>query len=92
VTDKPSIIRVKTIIGFGMPKQGTSKAHSDAPGEEAVKETKRNLDWPENKSFYIPKEVLTHFRTAVKRGAQLEKDWEASVKITRRSFRVSERR
>ena len=50
VTDKPSLIRVKTIIGFGMPKQGTSKAHSDAPGEEAVKETKRNLDWPENKS------------------------------------------
>ncbi|PYS99387.1 MAG: transketolase [Acidobacteria bacterium] len=86
VTDKPSIIRIKTIIGFGMPKQGTSKAHSDAPGEEAVKETKRNLDWPENKSFYIPKEVLTHFRTAVKRGAQLEKDWEASVKDYAKKF------
>ena len=86
VTDKPSIIRVKTIIGFGMPKQGTSKAHSDAPGEEAVKETKRNLDWPENKSFYIPKDVLAHFRTAVKRGAQLEKDWEASVKDYAKKF------
>ena len=86
VTDKPSIIRIKTIIGFGMPKQGTSKAHSDAPGEEAVKETKRNLDWPENKSFYIPKEVLTHFRTAVKRGAQLEKDWEALVKDYAKKF------
>jgi transketolase len=35
--DKPKLIRVKTIIGFGMPKAGTSKAHSDAPGEEAVK-------------------------------------------------------
>ncbi|MEP6704647.1 MAG: transketolase [Acidobacteriota bacterium] len=86
VTDKPSIIRVKTIIGFGMPKQGTSKAHSDAPGEEAVKETKRNLDWPENKSFYIPKDALAHFRTAVKRGAQLEKDWEASVKDYAKAF------
>ena len=86
VTDKPSLIRVKTIIGFGMPKQGTSKAHSDAPGEEAVKETKRNLDWPENKSFYIPKEVLTHFRTAVKRGSQLEKDWETSVKDYAKKF------
>ena len=51
IKDKPKLIRVKTIIGFGMPKQGTSKAHSDAPGEEAVKETKRNLGWPENKSF-----------------------------------------
>ena len=78
--EKPKLIRIKTIIGFGMPKQGTSKAHSDAPGEDAVKETKRNLDWPENKSFFIPKDVLAHFRTALKRGAQLEKDWEASVK------------
>lgn len=80
VKDKPSLIRVKTIIGFGMPKQGTSKAHSDAPGADAVKETKRNLGWPENKSFYIPKEVLTHFRAAVKKGAKLEKDWNDSVK------------
>jgi transketolase len=86
ITDKPKLIRIKTIIGFGMPKQGTSKAHSDAPGEEAVKETKRNLDWPENKSFYIPKEVLTHFRTAVKRGAQLEKDWEVAVKDYAKKF------
>ncbi|HEV7643166.1 MAG TPA: transketolase [Pyrinomonadaceae bacterium] len=80
IKGKPKLIRVKTIIGFGMPKQGTSKAHSDAPGADAVKETKRNLGWPENKSFYIPKEVLTHFRTAIKDGAAREKDWEALVK------------
>ena len=80
VKDKPTLIRVHTIIGFGMPKQGTSKAHSDAPGEEAVRETKRNLGWPENKQFYIPKEALTHFRTAVKNGAALEKDWNETVK------------
>ncbi|HEY0426291.1 MAG TPA: transketolase [Pyrinomonadaceae bacterium] len=79
IKDRPKLIRVKTIIGFGMPKQGTSKAHSDAPGEEAVKETKRNLGWDENKQFYIPKEALAKFREAVKRGAQLEKDWEALV-------------
>ncbi|HKX83447.1 MAG TPA: transketolase, partial [Pyrinomonadaceae bacterium] len=80
VKDKPKLIRVKTVIGFGMPKQGTSKAHSDAPGVDAVKETKRNLDWPENKSFYIPKEVLSHFRQAVKSGAKLEKEWNVLVK------------
>lgn len=80
IKDKPKLIRVKTIIGFGMPKQGTNKAHSDAPGEEAVKETKRNLGWDENKHFYVPKEVSAHFREAIKRGAQLEKDWEALVK------------
>jgi transketolase len=86
IKDKPKLIRIKTIIGFGMPKQGTSKAHSDAPGEEAVKETKRNLGWDENKHFYIPKEVLTHFREAVKTGAKLEKDWEALVKKYGKEF------
>ncbi len=80
VKDRPSLIRVHTIIGFGMPKQGTNKAHSDAPGDEAVRDTKRNLGWPENKSFYIPKEALTHFRKAVSNGARLEKDWNEKVK------------
>ena len=83
---KPKLIRIKTIIGFGMPKQGTSKAHSDAPGDDAVKETKRNLDWPENKSFFIPKEALAHFRRALKEGARLEKDWEAGVKQYAKQF------
>ncbi len=80
VKDRPSIIRVHTIIGFGMPKQGTSKAHSDAPGEEAVRETKRNLGMPEDKHFYVPKEVAAHFKQAVKNGAAIEKDWNALVK------------
>jgi transketolase len=86
IKDKPKLIRVKTIIGFGMPKQGTNKAHSDAPGEEAVKETKRNLGWDENKHFYVPKEVSAHFREAIKRGAQYEKDWEALVKKYEKEF------
>jgi transketolase len=85
-TGKPKLIRVKTIIGFGMPKQGTNKAHSDAPGEEAVKETKRNLDWPEKKQFYIPKEALAHFRKAVKEGAAREKDWNALVNRYAKEF------
>src|SRR5215216_2152709 len=48
VTDRPSLISVKTVIGFGMPTAGTRKAHSDAPGAEAVRETKRRLGWPED--------------------------------------------
>jgi len=86
IKNKPKLIRVKTIIGFGMPKQGTSKAHSDAPGEEAVRETKRNLGMPEDKSFYIPKEVLAHFREAVKTGAKLEKDWDAAIKKYEKAY------
>ena len=80
VDDKPSLICVKTVIGFGMPTQGTRKAHSDAPGEDAVRETKRHLGWPEDKQFYIPDEALGHFRKAVERGEQLENQWRGLVK------------
>jgi transketolase len=79
VTDKPSLISVKTVIGFGMPTQGTRKAHSDAPGEDAVRETKRHLGWPEDKQFYIPDEALAHYREAIGRGEQFEAEWHALV-------------
>lgn len=79
VGNKPSLISVKTVIGYGMPSAGTRKAHSDAPGEEAVRETKRHLGWPEDKQFYIPEEALNHFRRAVDRGAEQEADWNALV-------------
>jgi transketolase len=79
VGSKPSLISVKTIIGYGMPTAGTRKAHSDAPGEEAVRETKRHLGWPEDKQFYIPDEALKHFREAVDRGARQEAEWNALV-------------
>jgi transketolase len=79
VTDRPSLISVKTVIGFGMPTAGTRKAHSDAPGAEAVKETKRALGWPEDEDFFIPDEALAEFRKAVERGGQAERDWDALV-------------
>src|SRR5688572_31930415 len=80
VGNRPSLISVKTTIGYGMPTAGTRKAHSDAPGEDAVRETKRHLGWPEDKQFYIPDEVSAHFRKAVERGEQLENEWRALVK------------
>ena len=79
VTDAPSLISVKTVIGYGMPTQGTRKAHSDAPGEDAVREAKRHLGWPEDKQFYIPEEALVHFREAVPNGEKLEAEWRALV-------------
>jgi len=78
--DRPSLISVKTTIGYGMPTAGTRKAHSDSPGEAAVKETKRHLGWPEDKQFYVPDEALAHFREAVERGAQQEREWKELVK------------
>ena len=50
IGDRPSLISVKTVIGYGMPTAGTRKAHSDPPGEEAVRETKRHLGWPEDQT------------------------------------------
>lgn len=79
VGDRPSLISVKTTIGFGMPTAGTRKAHSDAPGEEAIRETKRHLGWPEDRTFYIPDDALAHFRKAIERGAQMEGEWNGLI-------------
>jgi len=78
-TTRPSLISVKTVIGYGMPAAGTRKAHSDAPGAEAVKETKRALGWPEDEEFHLPADALAHFRTAVERGARAQEEWNALV-------------
>jgi transketolase len=79
VADRPSLISVKTTIGYGMPTAGTRKAHSDAPGADAVRETKRHLGWPEDKDFYVPEEAAAHFRQARERGAEWEEEWNALV-------------
>ena len=79
IDGKPSLICVKTVIGFGMPTQGTRKAHSDAPGEDAVRETKRHLGWPEDKQFFVPDEALARFREAIDRGEKQETEWRALV-------------
>jgi transketolase len=92
VTDKPSLISVKTVIGFGMPTQGTRKAHSDAPGEDAVKETKRHLGWPEDKQFYVPAEALAHFRKAIDRGSEFETQWHSQVEKYQQQFPEDGRR
>ena len=75
IGDQPSLISVKTTIGYGMPTAGTRKAHSDPPGEDAVRETKRHLGWPEDKQFFVPDEALAHFRRSIDRGAQFEDEW-----------------
>ncbi len=75
VKDKPSLIRVRTIIGYGSPKAGTNKAHGEPLGAEAVKETKKNLNWPEDKTFYVPEDAKKHWLTSVERGRKYEQEW-----------------
>jgi transketolase len=68
-TERPSLIIVDTIIGYGAPnKQGTFEVHGSPLGPEETKLTKQNLGWPLEPAFYVPDEVLAFFRQAVERG------------------------
>lgn len=74
VTDQPSLIKVKTTIGYGSNKAGTSGIHSDALGEAEVKATRENLGW-QYEPFVIPEDALNHWRKAIERGAKIEEEW-----------------
>jgi transketolase len=74
--ERPSLIIARTHIGFGSPgKQDKAVAHGAPLGADEVKKTKENLGWPLEPAFYIPQEVLQHFRKAIDRGKKLEQDW-----------------
>jgi transketolase len=76
-TAKPSLIIVKTVIGYGSPKKaGSMEAHGNPLGKEEVVATRRNLGWPEEKEFWIPDEALTAFRRAIDRGAEAQAAWQ----------------
>ena len=76
-TTRPSLINVRTIIGYGSPKAGTNKVHGEALGVEAVKATKKNLGWPEDKTFYVPDEARANWDKAKLRGKDFKAAWEA---------------
>jgi transketolase len=80
-TDRPSLIAVRTSIGFGSPnRQDTAKAHGEPLGDEERKLTKENLGWPQEPAFYIPDEALAHFRKSVDKGLELEQSWTTSFR------------
>jgi transketolase len=76
VTDRPSMIAVRTHIGFGSPLQDTFKVHGEALGPENVKKTKEELGWPLEPDFYVPEDALKFFRDCGAKGASLEADWQ----------------
>jgi len=74
---RPSLIMVRTTIGFGSPhKAGTCEAHGAPLGADEVKATKVALGWDPEKQFYIPDEAKAHFAAAVDRGAAAEAEWQ----------------
>ena len=76
-TGKPSIIAVRTVIGYGSPKAGSNKSHGEPLGAEAVAATKKFFGFPEDQSFVVPPDALTNWRQAKERGAELETAWKA---------------
>jgi len=77
---RPSLIAVRTIIGYGAPhKQGTSKAHGEPLGDDELEAAKNNLGWPVEPRFLIPSDVLDLFREAIERGRLAEVDWAARL-------------
>jgi transketolase len=76
VADRPSLIMVRSHIGYGAPNlQDTNKAHGSPLGEDEVRATKEGYGWDPDAQFYVPDEALAHFREAVDRGKELESEW-----------------
>jgi transketolase len=76
-TGRPSLIVLRSHIGYGAPNmQDTKEAHGSPLGEDEIKATKRFYGWPEDKTFYVPAEVLAHMQQVVERGQKLEDEWQ----------------
>lgn len=87
ISDKPSLIKVKTHIGYGSPnKQDTAEAHGSPLGDEEIKLVKRNYSCDENKFFFIPDEVLKHMRNACEEGKQKESAWQQKLNFYKTQY------
>lgn len=79
VTDKPTMIKVTTTIGYGSPKKAnTAGVHGAALGGDEVEATRKNLGWNYD-PFVVPEDAYTHFRKAIEKGASLEAQWNQTL-------------
>jgi transketolase len=86
-TGRPSLIAVRTHIGFGSPhKQDTAAAHGEPLGVEEVRLTKEAMSWPVEPAFHVPAEALEHFREAVARGESVQSEWESRFRAFAQEF------
>ncbi|NYT77215.1 transketolase [Alcaligenaceae bacterium] len=79
-TTRPSLILVRTHLGYGSPEQDSFKAHGSPLGVDNVRKTKQNLGWPTEPDFFLPKDALAHLRTALDRGAEQQEAWSGRMK------------
>jgi len=87
VTDKPSLIVMRSHIAYGAPtKQDTAGAHGSPLGEEEILAAKRFYHWPSTEPFYVPAEALEHCRHQIERGAAQEREWSERFEHYRADF------
>jgi transketolase len=87
VDDRPSLIIVRSHIGYGSPhKQDTSSAHGSPLGEDEVRLTKEAYGWDPDKHFYVPDQALAHFRRCCERGREFQSEWEKRFESYREAF------
>jgi len=80
-TGQPTLIRLRTTIGFGAPgKQNTSACHGSPLGPEELRAAKENLGWPTDTPFHVPEEALAHFRAAAAEGAKSHNAWKDALR------------
>ncbi len=80
VEDRPSLVIVRSHIGYGSPnKQDSSAAHGSPLGEDEVKATKEVYGWPVDETFYVPDEAREPFKDAAERGRKLVEEWEGKL-------------
>jgi transketolase len=75
-TTRPSLISVRTVIGYGSPQEGTSKVHGNPLGTENLRKTKEFYGWDADKMFEIPGQALEHLRALGERGVATQADWQ----------------
>jgi transketolase len=73
---RPSLVAVRTVIGYGSPRAGTFAAHGEPLGVENVKKTKEALGWPVEPAFFVPDDVLAWWREAGRKGASAQAAWQ----------------
>ncbi|WP_324632305.1 transketolase [Bacillus cereus] len=85
-TDQPTLIEIRTIIGYGSPKvAGTNKAHGNPLGVEEATATKQVYGWHYEEDFFVPEEVTAHFNELKQKGIEKENDWNEQFNSYRES-------
>lgn len=86
-TERPSLILVRTQIGYGSPnKEGSFEVHGSPLGKDETKLTKENLGWPLEPTFYVPDEVKKVFENLIEKGKDKEEEWKQKWKTYEAAF------